>query len=199
MTIAETLFAVLMGAAICLCAISIVKERGSLAIAAGVLLGVAALTKPIAQVVVLAFLLGWFAKRKCRTTGLIFLLSFLACVAPWMIRNRQRHGLVTLSAIGIVELYFYVGEASSHPEFVTDFSGSALNHEVTHLSNEWEKAPHGTEGAISDCTELANRRLSKLRRLLTNMFWYWIYYRDRLSAKSSRSNGAGAACGSTPN
>jgi len=141
MTIAETLLAVLMGAAICLCAISIVKERVRLAMAAGVLLGVAALTKPIAQVAVLAFLLGWFAKRKCRTTGLIFLLSFLACVAPWMIRNRQRHGLATLSAIGIVELYFYIGEASSHPEFVTDFSGSALNHEVTHLSNEWERRP----------------------------------------------------------
>jgi hypothetical protein len=117
------------------------KQRGSLAVAAGFFLGAASLMKPIAQLVVFAFLLGWVAQKQRRATGLIFLLSYLGCVAPWMIRNRQQHGLATLSAIGPVDLYFYVGEASAHPKSVADFSGSELNDEVARISNEWASQP----------------------------------------------------------
>ena len=116
-------------------------RRGSLALAAGLFLGTATLVKPIGQVVVLAFLLGWVSQEKRRATGLLFLLSYLACVTPWMIRNYQHHGLATLSTIGTVNLYFYVGEASANPQLVTDFSGSNLNNEVTRISNEWSSRP----------------------------------------------------------
>jgi 4-amino-4-deoxy-L-arabinose transferase-like glycosyltransferase len=106
MTVADTLFAVLLGTAIGLYALSMARQSASLSLAAGFFLGTAALVKPIGQVIVLAFLLGWVIQEKRRATALLFLLSYLACVAPWMIRNYQQHGLATLSAIGTVELYF---------------------------------------------------------------------------------------------
>ena len=83
MTVAETVFAAVLGTAICLYALSMAKHRGSLALAAGFFLGAASLIKPISQLVVFAFLLGWAAQKKRRATGLIFLLSYVACVAPW--------------------------------------------------------------------------------------------------------------------
>jgi|SRR5271166_619847 len=141
LTVADTLFAVLLGTAIGLYALSMATRRGSLALAAGFFLGTAAMVKPMGQVIVFAFLLGWAVQEKRRAAGLLFLLSYLACVAPWMIRNYQQHGLATLSAIGTVDLYFYVGEASAHPQSVTDFSGSEMNSEVTRLSNEWTSRP----------------------------------------------------------
>ena len=114
------------------------RDADTLALgAAGFFLGTAALVKPIGQVVVLAFLLGWIVQEKRRATGLLFLLSYLACVAPWMIRNYQQHGLATLSTVGTVDFYFYVGEASAHPKSIANFSGSELNKEVTRISNEW--------------------------------------------------------------
>jgi 4-amino-4-deoxy-L-arabinose transferase-like glycosyltransferase len=113
------------------------READTLALGAGFFLGTAALVKPIGQVVVLAFLLGWIVQEKRRATGLLFLLSYLACVAPWMIRNYQQHGLATLSTIGTVDFYFYVGEASAHPKSIANFAGSELNSEVTRISNEW--------------------------------------------------------------
>jgi 4-amino-4-deoxy-L-arabinose transferase-like glycosyltransferase len=141
MTVAETVFAAMLGTAICLYALSMAKHRSSLALAAGFFLGAASLIKPISQLVVFAFLLGWAAQKKHRATGLIFLLSYVVCVAPWMCRNRQQHGLATLSAIGTVDLYFYVGEASAHPKSITDFSGSELNDEVARINNEWARLP----------------------------------------------------------
>lgn len=141
LTVADTLSAVLLGTAIGLFALSMVRRRGSLALAAGFFLGAAALVKPVGQVVVFAFLLGWVLQEKRRTTGLLFLLSYLVCVAPWMIRNYQHHGLATLSAIGTVDLYFYVAEASANPQSVTDFSGLNLNNEVTRISNDWSRRP----------------------------------------------------------
>ena len=141
LTVSDTLFAVLLGTAIGLYALYMATRRSSLSLAAGLFLGTAALVKPIGQVIVVAFLLGWVMQGKRRASGLLFLLSYLACVAPWMIRNYQQHGLATLSAIGTVDLYFYVGEASAHPQPMADFSGSDLNSEVTRLSNNWTSLP----------------------------------------------------------
>ena len=136
-TVADTLFAVLLGTAIGLYALSMKREADTWALGAGLFLGTAALVKPIGQVVVFAFLLGWVVQEKRRATGLLFLLTYFACVAPWMIRNYQQHGLATLSTIGTVDFYFYVGEASAHPKSIANFSGSELNNEVSRISNEW--------------------------------------------------------------
>lgn len=141
MTVSDTLFTVLLGTAIGLYALSMARQRGSLALAAGFFFGVAALVKPIGQVVVLAFLLGWLMQKKRRAVGLLFLVSYLACVAPWMVRNYHQHGLATLSAIGTVDLYFYVGGAGAHPHSVTELSSSALNDDVTRISKEWASQP----------------------------------------------------------
>jgi len=54
-----------------------------------------------------------------------------------MIGNHQQHGLATLSTVGTVDFYFYVGEAGTHPKSIANFSGSELNNGVTRISNEW--------------------------------------------------------------
>jgi hypothetical protein len=68
--------------------------------------------KPIGQVIVLAFLLGWAAQEKRRVAVLLFLISYGACAGPWMLRNYRQYGLFTLSEVGTVDLYFYTGQAS---------------------------------------------------------------------------------------
>ena len=58
-TVADTLFAVLLGTPLGLYALSMKREADTVALGAGFFPGTAALVKPIGQVVVLAFLLGW--------------------------------------------------------------------------------------------------------------------------------------------
>ena len=75
--------------------------------------------------------------RKAPCHGLLFLLSYLACVAPWIIRNYQQQGLATPSTVGR-STFTFMSERPVHiPSRLRTFSGSELNKEVTRISNEW--------------------------------------------------------------
>jgi 4-amino-4-deoxy-L-arabinose transferase-like glycosyltransferase len=58
MVIAETVYCITLGLAILLYALALEKPRASLA-----LLGISALMKPAAQVVLFAFIIGWIFQR----------------------------------------------------------------------------------------------------------------------------------------
>jgi Dolichyl-phosphate-mannose-protein mannosyltransferase len=139
LTIAEAWFAVLLGLALCLyaLALTLATKKASLAAGAGICLGFAALVKPIGQVIVLAFLLGWAAQEKRRVAVLLFLISYGACVGPWMLRNYRQYGLFTLSEVGTVDLYFYTGQASVQGYSIADLRNSTLTEEVNRISGEW--------------------------------------------------------------
>ena len=141
LVIAETLFVILLGTAVCLYAFALTRKSALLSLSSGLFLGLAVLVKPIAQVVVIAFLLGWLFQEKRRPAGLVFLLSYLLCVGPWIARNYREHGVATVSPIGVVNLYVYTAQASAHPHPVSDLSGSALNKDLTGIRADWAARP----------------------------------------------------------
>jgi 4-amino-4-deoxy-L-arabinose transferase-like glycosyltransferase len=139
--VSETLFAVLLGTAICFYLLATRKRSALLTLLAGLFLGLAVLVKPIGQVVVLAFLFGWFGQEKRRSAGLLFLLSYALCVAPWMLRNDQRYGIATVSVIDTINFYLYTAQASAHPHPIADLAGSGINRDLDRIRREWASRP----------------------------------------------------------
>ena len=137
LVISETVYTVMLGSAVLIYALALSRYRYSLYLAAGALLGGAALVKPAAQVVVAAFLIGWACRRPIRLSGLLFLVTYLACVLPWMMRNEAEYGVFTLSEIGTANLYFYTAEGSRHSYPVQDLAGNQINADVTNLDRAW--------------------------------------------------------------
>ena len=141
LAISETLYCVVLGVAILVYGLALSKQRGSLALFAGLLLGCAALVKPAAQVLLLALLIGWIFWRPRRWTGLLFLVTYMACVLPWMTRNEHKYGVFTLSTVGIADLYFYIGEGALHTYPLSDVAVLKLRR--MSISSIWngERAP----------------------------------------------------------
>ena len=136
-TLADSLLAVVLGAAICLQALAVQRRSSWLSLGSGVFLGLAVLVKPVGQVVVIAFLLAWILQRNRRSTSLLFLLSYIACIGPWMARNYLRYGLMTVSAISTANLFLYTAEASAHPHSVADISSSGMDEELRQINVQW--------------------------------------------------------------
>ena len=141
LAISETLYCVVLGVAILVYGLALSKQRGSLALFAGLLLGCAALVKPAAQVLLLALLIGWIFWRPRRWTGLLFLVTYMACVLPWMTRNEHKYGVFTLSTVGIADLYFYIGEGALHTYPLSDVAGAQVTADVNQLDLEWRARP----------------------------------------------------------
>jgi hypothetical protein len=141
LAISETLYCVALGAAVLTYGLALSKQRGSLALVAGLLLGCAALVKPAAQVLLLAFLIGWIFWRPRRWAGLLFLVSYMACVLPWMARNEHKYGVFTLSTVGVANLYFYIGEGALHTYPLSDVGGAQITADVNRLDLEWRLRP----------------------------------------------------------
>lgn len=138
MVIPETVYTALLGTAVLVYALALLRNRVPFILIAGFLLGIAALVKPAGQVVVLAFLVAWLCHKPRRWSGLLFLLTYLACVGPWMARNQVKHGVFTLSEIGTVDLYFYNAQGSLHSYSFRDLEGNQINNDVTTLDKSWE-------------------------------------------------------------
>jgi 4-amino-4-deoxy-L-arabinose transferase-like glycosyltransferase len=115
------------------------ESRPGVAIAAGIFLGVSALVKPIAQVVVAAFLVGWLTSKSRKPSFLLFLFGYAALVMPWMARNYLRHQLFTLSEIGTVDFYFYTAESTLRHRPTSDLANAALNKEIIELTDIWSR------------------------------------------------------------
>ena len=137
MLIAETLFTVVITAAVFCFAYYLLKHQVLLAALAGGLLGVAALIKPVAQLVLIAFFLGWLFQPKRRWGGIVFLVVYMSCITPWMYRNYLRHQLFTLSAINTVNLYFYTAQGAA-----ADYSWRELEIRINALDIVWKEMPY---------------------------------------------------------
>jgi 4-amino-4-deoxy-L-arabinose transferase-like glycosyltransferase len=133
--VAETLLVILLGAALCIYALSLRRSSAVLSLAAGLLLGLSVLVKPIAQMMLIPFLLAWLLQKKRHVAGLAFLMGYAICVIPWVGRNYERYGVATISPIGTVNLYLYTAEASAHPHSFADVSGSAMNDDLIRINS----------------------------------------------------------------
>ena len=137
MVIAETIYCVTLGLAILIYALALEKPRVSLALLAGLFLGISALVKPAAQLVLLGFVIGWIFQRNRSWKSLLFVVAYLACVAPWIARNEVKYGVPTLSEIGTADLYFYTAEGSLHDYPISDVAGNYITNDVKRLDKEW--------------------------------------------------------------
>src|SRR5260370_1290616 len=96
-----------------------------------------ALVKPAAQLVLLGFVIGWIFQRNRSWKSLLFVVAYLACVAPWIARNEVKYGVPTLSEIGTADLYFYTAEGSLHDYPISDVAGNYITNDVKRLDKEW--------------------------------------------------------------
>src|SRR5258708_3618515 len=133
MVIAETVYSVTLGLAILIYILALEKPRASLALLAGLFLGISALMKPAAQLVLFAFVIGWIFQRNRSWKSLLFLVTYMACVAPWMARNEIKYCVLTLSEIGTADLYFYTAQGSQHVYPISDVAGNQITNDVNRL------------------------------------------------------------------
>jgi hypothetical protein len=141
MVISETAFTIVLGTAVLIYALALSRHSNALYLLAGLLLGYAALVKPAAQLVILAFLIGWLSQRPKRLSGLLFLVTYLGCVLPWMVRNENKYGVFTLSEIGTATLYFYNAQGSLHSYPLRDLKGNQITNDVNALDRSWRTQP----------------------------------------------------------
>ncbi len=133
--VAETLLVILLGAGLCIYALSLRRKSAALSVVGGLLLGMSVLVKPIAQMMLVPFLLAWVLQKKRHISGLLFLIAYSICVIPWVARNYERYGLATISPIGTVNVYLYTAQASAHPHSFADVSGSAMNDDLIRINS----------------------------------------------------------------
>lgn len=133
---ADMMLAVVLTAAVLAYGFYLYRRHLAWLVAAGLLMGAAALIKPAAQVVVIAFILASLFQPARRSVGLLFLAVYIACVAPWMLRNLQTHGLFSLSEAGTVVLCFYTAQAAQDERLDENY---AMTIRVEELRAEWNR------------------------------------------------------------
>ena len=136
MLISEPIYTVTLAMAVFTFALALSRQSNPLSLAAGLLLGLAAVVKPAAQAIMVAFLVAWLCS-KARRSAPLFLITYLACVTPWMMRNQHKYGDFTLSEMSTVDLYFYIAKGSLHAYPPGDLEGSRINADVDALNREW--------------------------------------------------------------
>lgn len=110
------------------------RSLTSRAVASGLLLGVAAYVRPIALLLLPAWLLclvpmawRWTARRGALRASLAFLLAAVVIVAPWVARNFVVHGEVAFSTVGAKTLVnFNLAEVLADAHGVTRNEAAAM-------------------------------------------------------------------------
>jgi 4-amino-4-deoxy-L-arabinose transferase-like glycosyltransferase len=107
MVLSDLLFAMLYAVGFGLVAVSVQRRGVWGGVAGGLVLGIAALVKPIGLVAVLPILIVVLMspKRNWRVAASIVAMALVT--VPWAIRNDNRYGVFTISTVGTVNLYAY--------------------------------------------------------------------------------------------
>jgi 4-amino-4-deoxy-L-arabinose transferase-like glycosyltransferase len=106
----------------------------------GLLIGIAALVKPVAQVLLLAPLLtlplaGWAWRAVVRDVALV-VLGCLVVIGPWMVHGLIRYGSPSLSAQGSLTLFNRVYEVDQRPLPLDTADGRAVARAVERRPDE---------------------------------------------------------------
>jgi 4-amino-4-deoxy-L-arabinose transferase-like glycosyltransferase len=107
LVLSDLLFAMLYAAGFALVAVSV--QRGGMwaGVAGGLVLGAAALVKPIGLAAVLPIVLVVLISPKRNWRVAASIVGIALVTVPWAIRNDNRYGVFTISTVGTVNLYAY--------------------------------------------------------------------------------------------
>ena len=131
----EGIFLPFVAAAIAILMAGMQKQTKSRAALAGLLLGVSCLGRPIVQFVPIVLIgcligLGWIVKprRQLVNFGIIFLVTFVLTVSPWLLRNYRVFNVIDFSNVGWFNMYTRVAATAealavgkSYPDMRVEF------------------------------------------------------------------------------
>ena len=104
----------------------------------GVLMGIGTLSRPVGQffslvtIIAVPFMAGqnWIPRRREILIGMIALLSFLVTISPWLLRNYQVAGHLSISSIPVYSFAHY-----NIPAFLAHHHGTPEGEELKKISN----------------------------------------------------------------
>lgn len=103
----ETLAAVVVAAAVVVLYAAMKRSSSAIAAIAGLLFGIAALTRPIAVYLPFVLIVMMLLRRIPRRLVVAFAISSLLLPFAWVVRNYERSGVATISSIGGENLLLY--------------------------------------------------------------------------------------------
>jgi hypothetical protein len=179
MILSDALFSIVLGSGILLYGLYLKERELRLCAASGAVIGLSALTKPIGQLTLLAFVITWlFDKRRTRR-DVAFLLMYAAVVVPWIAHNWVRYGVPEVSAVDAVNVELYTAQpALAHWKPFSDLAGGQLEEIVHNAFARWQEAPmplpervkflwrHGIEVAITHPAFVVEQELAGVGRIL---------------------------------
>jgi 4-amino-4-deoxy-L-arabinose transferase-like glycosyltransferase len=122
--LADVTFSMLYACGLALLAYGI-RRRGIVsALLGGLVLGAAALVKPIGLVVVVPVLLAVLIKPRQNWRIATCLLTLALVTVPWAVRNDNHYGVLTISAISTVNLYAYNAQGVLHGGYLSSGGGN---------------------------------------------------------------------------
>ena len=108
--LADLLFAMLFAIGVALVVSCIARRRTRDAILGGMVLGLAAVVKPVGIVVLLAVGIATLVRPRANWRLAACCAAMALVVLPWALRNEVRYGIFNVSTIDTVNLYFYTAD-----------------------------------------------------------------------------------------
>ncbi len=110
------------------------------AVLSGVALGMAALVRPQAMLLLAAMLVAWLLAPQRRRSAALVVLAFALCTVPWMARNHARYGMATMSTVDSALLDFFTAHSTLYdgPSDQATFL-KWLDDDFTRTRTAWEK------------------------------------------------------------
>jgi hypothetical protein len=140
LVLSELLYSILQTLALLAFATYLKTGKTWQAVLTGVGLAAGALVRPQAWLLLIAFVIGCLLQPRRRWAGLVLLVTYTICVAPWALRNFVRHRVLTLSTEGSEVLELDAHSAMDHGPVDEAFYKS-LERRIVLLSTEWEHLP----------------------------------------------------------
>jgi 4-amino-4-deoxy-L-arabinose transferase-like glycosyltransferase len=161
LAVADVMFAVPVGLGVLVLALALRSERGPWWMPAlgGLLLGVACLMKPAAQILVLGMAVLLLIVRRPWWHALVFVAVAAVVAVPWMARNKDRYDVLTLSPISTANLYFETGLGTTAYESPLHTDVDALGPYLERVDAQWRAKTLAPPERARQLKTLAWRRI----------------------------------------
>ncbi len=136
--LADFIYSIMLTGGVLSFSFYLLRPKAHFVLFAGLWIGVAALIKPAAQLVVihLVVILLIYLKPK-KSCVLLLILGYGLITFPWMLRNQYQHGVFTLSAISTPALYFYTAGGALENESLFVYNSNKIEKFIIGESDYW--------------------------------------------------------------